>query len=46
MKKEKLFNDSVGKKRTAKKNAKDMNKLAKDLSTEGMEFAHVRSLPV
>jgi hypothetical protein len=46
MEKEKLFNDSVGKYRTAKKYAEDMTKLAKDLSTEGMEFAHVRSLPV
>ena len=46
MEKEKLFNHSVGKYRTAKKYAEDMTKLTQDLSTEGIEFAHVRSLPV
>ena len=46
MEKEKLFNYYVGKYITAKKYAEDMTKLAQDLSTEGMEFAHVRSLPV
>ena len=50
MKKEKLFNEALGKYRTAKKHAEDMTAFARVLSKEQvvsqvMEFAHVRSLP-
>ena len=50
VRKEKLFNDAVGKYRTAKKYAEDMTMFARGLSKEQivsqvMEFAHVRSLP-
>ena len=50
VKKEKQYNEAVGRYRTAKKYAEDMTRFARGLSKEQvvsqvMEFAHVRSLP-
>ena len=50
VKKEKQYNEAVGRYRTAKKYAEDMTRFARGLSKEQvfsqvMEFGHVRSLP-